>query len=164
MKSKVGSAVVLATLLMSICSVVNAKSAKTETIIDAGDKVSFATGVAQVKGEMAPGGRFEYLDSLERDQVNTRLNDMQALYDKFGTVQQMDQTSKVRLFDDQEAVNATLTRRDGTRLVCTNDAPIGSHIPRTVCHPYSEVEQAHLESQKVLQNTLKMPSTHKPGG
>ena len=152
-----------ATSLMSIYALVDAKSVKTETIINASDKVSFAAGVAQVKGEMAPGGGFEYLDSLERNQVNTRLNDMQALYDKFDTVQQMDQTSKVRLFDDQEAVNATLTRRDGTRLVCTNDAPIGSHIPRTVCHPYSEVEQAHHESQKVMQNTMKMPSTHSGG-
>ena len=86
MKRKLGSAAWLATSLMSIYALVDAKSVKTETIINAGDKVSFAAGVAEVKGEMAPGGRFEYLDSLERNEVTTRLNDMQALYDKFGTV------------------------------------------------------------------------------
>ncbi|MBB6241350.1 hypothetical protein [Rhodanobacter sp. MP1X3] len=55
---------------------------------------------------------------------------------KFDTVEKMDQASKVQLFSDQETVNATLTRWGDTRLVCQYYVPLGSHIPRTVCHPY----------------------------
>ena len=163
MKSGIKLLVIGAVTLLQTCLVVQANSIKTETIVNASDKDSFAASVMKVKGEMVPGGRFEYIDSKERDQVNAQLADMQSIYDKFASVQQMDQAAKVRLFNDQEAVNAILTRRDDTRLVCESSAPIGSHIPRTVCHPYSEIQQANQNSQKILQDTMKSTSSHGPG-
>lgn len=163
MKSGIKLLAVVALTLLQGCLVVQAKSIKTETIVNASDKDTFAASVIKVKGEMLPGGRFEYIDSREREQVNTQLADMQSLFDKFGSVQQMDQASKVKLLNDQEAVNSTLTRRDDTRLICENSAPIGSHIPRTVCHTYSEIEQANHESQKEMQDTMKSSSNRSPG-
>jgi len=163
MKLKLKSAAIIAVIGLQACLVAQANSIKTETIVNASDKDTFAASVIKVKGEMVPGGRFEYIDSKEREQVNTQLADMQSIYDKFGSVQQMDQGSKVRLFNDQEAVNATLTRRDDTRLVCESSAPLGSHITRTVCHPYSEIQQANQNSQKILQDTMKSTSSHATG-
>lgn len=123
---------------------------KTKTIVSAHDKSSFAVLAVNVKNQLALGGRYEYIRPREQENVVVRLNDMQTLQNKFDTVEKMDQASKVQLFSDQEAVNAILTRRDDTRLVCQYDTPLGSHIPRTVCHPYKEVEQAKAESQQVM--------------
>jgi hypothetical protein len=137
---------------------------KTKAMVSAVDKDSFAALAANVKDEMVPGGRYEYIRPREKEDVVVRLNDMQTLLNKFGTVEKMDQGSKVQLFSDQEAVNATLTRRDDTRLVCTYDAPLGSHIPRTVCHPYKEVEQAKVESQNELRKAQTINNVRASGG
>lgn len=118
-----------------------AQASKTETILKADNAAEFSAVATSVHKEMLPGGRFEFVDSKEHDTVNTRLADMQALFDKHGTVAQMEMNTKVQLFNDQEAVNAILTHRDDQRMVCVHDAPLGSHIPRTVCHTYGEMER-----------------------
>jgi hypothetical protein len=125
-----------ATLQMEV-----AQASKTETILKVDNATEFSAVVAAVQKEMLPGGRFEFVDSKEHDTVNTRLADMQALFDKHGTVAQMQMNTKVQLFNDQEAVNAILTHRDDERLVCENIAPLGSHIPRTTCITYREAER-----------------------
>jgi hypothetical protein len=118
-----------------------AQASKTEVILKADNAAEFSAVATTVRQGMLPGGRFEFVDSKERDTVNTRLGDMQALFDKHGIVAQMDMQTKVQLFNDQEAVNAILTQRDDQRLICEHDAPLGSHIPRTACQSYGEMER-----------------------
>jgi hypothetical protein len=144
---------------------VNAQdSFKTEKIVNTNDKDTFFALAANIKSQMVPGGRYEYIRPREQEDVDLRLNDMQVLFNEFGTVEKMDQGSKVRLFSDQEAVNATLTRRDDTRLVCQHEAPLGSHIPRTVCHPYKEVEQANAETHQELRKAQTINNLRGSGG
>jgi hypothetical protein len=134
-----------ATLQMQI-----AQASKTETILKADNAAEFSAVAVTVQKGMLPGGRFEFVDQKEHDTVTTRLADMQALFDKNGTVAQMEMNTKVQLFNDQEAVNAILTQRDDERLVCTHDAPLGSHIPRTVCQTYGEMERTRRGEVKYL--------------
>jgi hypothetical protein len=141
------AAAVVAMLQMEV-----AQASKTETILKADNAPEFSTVVASVQKEMLPGGRFEFVDKKEQDTVNTRLADMQALFDKHGTVAQMEMNTKVQLFNDQEAVNAILTHRDDERLVCVHDAPLGSHIPRTVCQTYGEMERTRRGEVQYLSN------------
>ena len=143
-----------ATLQMEV-----AQASKTEEILKADNAAEFSAVTAAVQKGMLPGGRFEYVDSKEHDTVNTRLADMQALFDKHGTVAQMEMNTKVQLFNDQEAVNAILTHRDNERLVCNHDAPLGSHIPRTVCQTYGEMERQHRLDVDYM-TTLKQVPDH----
>jgi hypothetical protein len=143
-----------ATLQMEV-----AQAAKTEEILKADDAAQFSAVVVAVQKGMLPGGRFEYVENKEHDTVNMRLADMQALFDKHGTVAQMEMNTKVQLFNDQEAVNAILTHRDNERLVCNHDAPLGSHIPRTVCQTYGELERQHRLDVDYM-TTLKQVPDH----
>lgn len=80
---------------------------------------------------------------------------MSALFDKFDTVDKMDQPAKLRLFNDQEEVNAILTRRDGQQLVCENVAPVGSHIQRKTCATYREIQMRQQDTQKYLYDSQR---------
>src|ERR1700727_3962597 len=79
-----------------------AQASKTETILKADNAAEFSAVASSVQKEMLPGGRFEFVDGKEHDTVNTRLADMQALFDKHGTFAQMEMNTTVQLFYDPE--------------------------------------------------------------
>lgn len=137
---------------------------KTEVLVKADNQGDFVTLVAAVRQQMQPGGRYEFVDTHERETVETNLAAMQSLLDKYGTVAQMDMNTKIQLFNDQEIVNAILTRRDDKRLVCESVAPIGSHIPRTSCRTYREMELERRDVQNLKQQMLQVPAVRVPSG
>ncbi|GAB2556838.1 hypothetical protein [Rhodanobacter koreensis] len=131
---------------------------KTEVLVKADNKDDFATLVVAVRQQMQPGGRYEFVDARERETVETNLAAMQSLLDKYGTVAQMDMSAKIQLFNDQEVVNAILTRRDDERLVCESVPPLGSHIPRTSCRTYREIETERRDIQNLKMQMLQVPA------
>ncbi len=145
MKPKLWLVGVIVGIAMLQGGIVHAK--KLEGVVKADHKDDFAAGVAAVHQQMQQGGRYEFTSPSERQKIDENFTEMQTLFDKYGTLAQMDQAAKIQLFNDQEAVNAILTRRDDKRLVCESVAPIGSHIPRTTCRSYREVELARHQSQ-----------------
>lgn len=124
---------------------------KTEVIVKAENKADFAAVVAAIHQQMAPGGRYEFVDNTERTQIDGTFGDMQSLFDKYGTVAQMNQTAKVQLFNDQETVNAILTRRDDKRLICRSMPPTGSLIPKTSCKTYREIQVEQRGTRDYMQ-------------
>ena len=121
-----------------------------EKTINADTKEAFATVVAGVRSEMVDGGKYEFVQTKERVQIDEKFNDMTTLFDQYGTVSAMTQDAKIRLFNDQEVVNSILTKRDRDRVICTNKAPIGSHIPVTSCHTYAQEVEAREGTKKIL--------------
>ena len=156
--SLIGAITVAVMLQMGAVQAFKAKPA-----VNAKNKDDFTAVVAAVHKEMLPGGRYDLIDQKERSDVDSHLTDMQTLFDKYNTVDQMDPNDKIRLFNDQEAVNATLTRRDNKRLICQSIAPVGSHIPRTTCITYGQKMQQ--ERQKVrFMDDMKHVQNGRPGG
>jgi hypothetical protein len=107
-----------------------------------------------VRQQMAPGGRFESVKRADQDTVNRDLSNMESLYDKFGTVDAMDQTSKVSLYNNQSEVNAILTRNDANREVCEQVKPMGSNIPKTVCKTQRQINEENDQSQRLKQDMM----------
>jgi len=133
-------------------------------VVKATNKDDFAAVAAAIRQQMGSGGRWQYASKSEKDEVDNRLIEMQGLFDKFGTVDQMDQTAKVRLFGDQQAVNDILTRRDGNRLVCSNEMPTGSHIPKRVCRTYAQMRQDEKDAQDMMDHMQHRGSVYAGGG
>src|SRR5690348_6249351 len=148
-------------VLLSVC-VGGAWAADTPTV-KADNKAAFESVAAAVREQLKPGGRWEYASNLEKEQVNRRLDDMQALFDRFDAVGQMDDPAKVRLFNDQEAVNEILTKRDDQHLVCTQEMSTGSHIPKRVCRTYAEIRREQALGQSNLRNEQQTGMTQKMG-
>ena len=131
--------------------------AKTEVVVKADNKDDFAAVVAAVHQQMLPGGHYEFASKKDRADIDTQFSAMQTLFDKYGTVAQMDENAKVQLFNDQEAVNAVLTHNDSNRLVCEHIAPIGSNIPKTICKTYGQIQQEQRDSKYYLNVTQQVP-------
>jgi hypothetical protein len=131
--------------------------AKTEVVVKADNKDDFTTVVAAVHQQMQPGGHYEFTSKKDREAIDTQFSGMQSLFDKYGTVAQMDQPSKVQLFNEQEAVNALLTHNDSNRLVCEHIAPLGSNIPKTICRTYGDIQQEQRDAQHYLNANQAVP-------
>lgn len=116
-----------------------------------------------VHKQMAAGGRYEFVTTAERGEIDTKLAEMQAIFDRDGSVATMNQDTKIRVYNDQETVNAILTKRDGDRRICKSVAPTGSLIPKTTCHTYSEIESSARDSLQYMHDNRQVPQALKGG-
>ena len=121
-----------------------------EPSVKADTKEAFSEIATTVRKEMDGGGRFEYLKPQERTQVDQGLDQMTALFDKYGSVSAMNEQAKIELFNTQEKVNSVLTLRDRDRVICKKEAPVGSHIPIVQCHTYGQAEDAKRGTEKQM--------------
>ncbi|SRR5579885_275775 len=133
-------------------------------VVKATNKDDFAAVATAIRQQMGQGGRWQYVSKSEKADVDNRLVEMQGLFDEFGTVDKMDQVTKARLFNDQEVVNDILTRRDGNRLVCSNEIPTGSHIPQRVCRTYAQMRQDQQNAQDMMDHMQHRGSVYAGGG
>ena len=134
-----------------------ANAAPSKDVIKADTKETFTPLAASVQSEMGPDGRYAYIKPDERVKVEAGLAEMGKLFEQYESVDAMDKATKVRLFNDQETINAILTLRDRDRLICERGAPTGSRIVSTSCHTYGELEAAQQASRKFMDERLNTP-------
>ena len=154
MKRKYWLPVSVAMMLVLQVASVHAKETKPD--VKANTKDEFAAVADRVRQQMAPGGRFESVKKGDQATVNRDLGSMQSLYDKFGTVDAMDQASKVQLYNNQSEVNAILTHNDADREVCEQIKPMGSNIPKTVCKTQRQINEENSQSQQLKQDIMNV--------
>lgn len=131
---------------------------KYQEAVKADTSAQFAEVVAGVRAQMVPGGRYEFVDSVEKATIDGNLASMQELFEENGgLVANMNHEEKVALFNAQEAVNAILTRRDSDRVICEHIKPIGSNIPKTTCHTYGQAEAARRQTIKQMKDWDHVP-------
>lgn len=114
---------------------------KVEPAVNASTKAAFDTVSDWVRKQMDAGGRYAETNAGERARVNARLDEMGKLFQTHGEVAQMSSDDKLRLFNGQEEVNAILGKRDGQRLICKNERPVGSNIPVKTCQTAAQIEE-----------------------
>ncbi|MET3652104.1 hypothetical protein [Dyella japonica] len=162
MKRKYWLPVMAAMMLVLQVASVHAKETKPD--VKANTKDEFAAVADHVRQQMAPGGRFDSVKANDQTTVNRDLSAMESLYDKFGTVDAMDQASKTQLFNNQSEVNAILTRNDANREVCEQVKPMGSNIPKTVCKTQRQINLENDQSQRTLQDIQNLSRQSAVGG
>jgi len=119
-------------------------------VVKADTKENFEAIVAAIHQQMQPGRRWQFIDKSERSTMDDSFADMGKLYDQFGSVDKMDNAAKVRLLADQSTVNAILTKKDGERLICTSETPVGSHLAIKKCRSYAEIQAEQNGAQEFL--------------
>ena len=127
---------------IALSGAAGAKENYKEKAFNADTRDKFEAVAANVREEMEDGGRYQYVKQDERKKIDAALSEMSALFAETGSVQAMDEDTKIKLFNDQEIVNSILQRRDGDRVICKKQAPVGSHIPITTCHTYAQEVEA----------------------
>lgn len=117
---------------------------------------------ASIKDEMRSGGRYEFMSSGDRDQVEGLFRDMQAMLDK-APAASMAEPDKLKLFNLQEKLNGLLTGSDSNRLVCEKTAPTGSLIAVKRCRTYGDIQRQRHESDRFLEETKRASAQLKQG-
>lgn len=148
----------MAILLAAACVMAGPLAAKEKyhEVVNAQTEEAFSQLAENVRKEMDAGGRYEFVQPGERPQIEKGLAEMAALFRQSGSVDKMSQTEKVALFNSQEVVNAILTKRDSDRVICENRAPVGSHIPKTSCFTYGQLQESRRGTKQIF-DRLAMP-------
>jgi hypothetical protein len=132
----------------------------TEANKNADSREKLSAVAAGVRSQMHAGGRFEFVKPIERETIDRKFAEMDALFAQAGAVADMKEDAKVKLFDAQETINSILTQRDAERLICKREPIMDSHIPTTTCQTYrQQLAKAEITRQKmsVWQNVLCTP-------
>lgn len=125
-------------------------------VVVADNKANFDLVAAAIRKEMQPGGRFGFVDKTSRQTVESRLSDMQALFDQYGSVDKMQDPVQSKLLADQNAVNEVLARNDGNRRICWKETPVGTHFPTTVCRTLAEIQAQRQNARDNLQQNRQL--------
>lgn len=118
--------------------------------VNANDKDSFQTVAEWVRKQMDPGGRYAEVNGVERQTVNSRLDEMGRMFEQKASVDQMSVDEKKKLLVDQEEINSILGKRDGDRLICKYERPIGSNLPVKTCSTAREIEERRRDDRHEL--------------
>jgi hypothetical protein len=127
----ISSAIVLS---IACTGVAGANELYGEKPLDANTSQTFRTSAASVRREMQAGGRYAFVSPAERARVDAALSEIDRLYAEPGALAGQD--AKVRVYNDQELVNAILERRD-ERTICSNEVATGSLVRVTKCATYA---------------------------
>lgn len=124
-------------------------------VVKADSKENLEAVMAAIHQQMLPGGRWQFVDKNQRTTIDSRFADMQLLFDRYGSMAQMNEEAKLQLFNDQEAINGILTQRDGDRLICTQEIPVGSHLPVKTCRTYGQMERERQNTRRFFQDQME---------
>lgn len=134
-------------------------------VVRADTKENFEAIATAIQQQMQPGGRWQYTSKSDRATIASTFADMSSLYAQFGSVDKMDAAAKTRLLADQNTVNAILTKKDGDRLICQSQMPVGSHLPVKVCKTYAQIQAEQQGAQDYLRrNAPRTQNTNALGG
>lgn len=126
---------------------------KLDPALQAVTKEKFDDQAAAIRQQMKPGGRWEFVDSEERSQVNARLDEIASLLATAASADELTRDNKGKLLEAQEDVNAILTKKDGRRLICQQVAPTGSNRKQKQCSTFAERERQRRDSRDFLRQT-----------
>jgi hypothetical protein len=135
------SGLLIATLVASFIASTAFAKEEAAPAVNADTKASFETVSTWVRKQMEGGGRYAEISAGERSTVDSKLDEMGRMFDKSGDVAHMSDDDRTRMFNTQQQINAILSKRDGERLICKSERPVGSNIPIKTCHTANEIAQ-----------------------
>ena len=134
--------------LILLCGTASAES----SLRTAHSKEEFADQADAIRQEMNAGGRYEFVTATERQIVNEVLDEITQIMGRHRNSNSLNDREMATVLNDQEQANSILTRRDGQRLVCANEARTGTHIATVNCQRYAELEAAHRDTERYMRS------------
>ena len=151
-------ALTFAGLLLGATALPAAAADPVHTVVDA--ERSFDVQRATILKAMDDGKTYVELSRAEREQVRDSLELISRLLAGKPGVDALSEPDKVKLFNEQEAVNARLTRAHAdSRLVCTREKRVGSHRATNVCYTVAERRRMREQTLDAMTNSrgVKLP-------
>jgi hypothetical protein len=142
-------------LCFSTAAFATADASRTRVAIDKGD---FDSQRARIEAALADGKTYAEISPDDRATVRVALERMGNQLDDVSSVNELPESKRLDLFNEQEKVNTILTRAAAdSRLICTRVQKTGN-LRRTVsCETVAERRQRTEASQEALRQTKYMP-------
>ena len=122
---------------------------------------------AVVLKEMEAGARFAEISDDDKADVFAALDRMEKLL-AGRSVDQLGEAEKVALINDQELVNALLTKASiDSRIQCRREKRVGSHRTTSTCRSVAEWRRASEQSREDIEKRRSLGDIlpqEKPGG
>jgi hypothetical protein len=113
---------------------------------------TFGAVVAGIESEMEPGGRWAALPTEQRERVRGLLTTITVNLKKASTVEDLNPSQKVKVFNAQEEVNAILTGREvRDRMECARNKRTGSRLGHEIrCEVVAIDDSRRFHEQDVI--------------
>ena len=122
---------------------------------------------AAVLEEMEKGERFKEISADDKAQVLAALDRMEAVMGG-RSVGQLSEDDKVKVINDQELVNALLTKAStDSRVQCRRERRVGSHRTTSTCRTVAEWRRVSQQSREDIEKRRSLGDIlpqEKPGG
>lgn len=125
----------------------------------------------QIEAGFAEGGDYAHLTPMQRRDVISGLEYIEGLLRRHGSIDAMNEPTKVRLFNRQEKINRILSgMSEDDQVVCDRVKPAGSHMTDVKCGTLGairerrESDKARLRGMQRAGMPAGSPPTPKPGG
>lgn len=141
--------IVVSGLLVMVCGVCFADQV-IEKPVSADTPEKFTVVATEVRTDMAPGGRYEFIRPDQKGKVEADLSLMMQLLQQAGSVTAMREDQRVQLFNLQENLNGILTHSDKNRLICENVQAAGSLLRTNKCRTLGDMERDHADSKQLM--------------
>jgi hypothetical protein len=136
-----------------------ARASDSAPTLAASDYSGFHAQALVIRRDLAGGKLYSELDPRQRDEVLAALDRIDTALAAKGNIDAMPEEAKLRVFNDQELVNATLTKgREDSRLLCTRETPVGSHRPVVSCETVAERRRLRDRSQDTMRTLQRAPA------
>ncbi|MDL5365228.1 hypothetical protein QSH18_06390 [Xanthomonas sp. NCPPB 2654] len=114
-------------------------------------KKSFAQQLSTIRQQLDDGKTYSELGTEDRGKVEAALSRMATVLNAHPDVDTLREEEKVVLFNDQETVNALLTKASAdSRLICRREAVTGSLRTTTQCKTVAERRRDNEDAQELM--------------
>ena len=135
--------------------------------VDTG-RSGFSDQKAAVEHEILKGDHFAEISDEDQAQGFAALERMDKVMAGHASPSELSEEDKVKLLNDQELVNALLTKANkDSRIQCRREKKVGSHRTSSTCRTVAEWRRASQNSREDLEKRRGMGDIlpqEKPGG
>ena len=145
----------LISIVLGLAFFLPACAEKSEEFAKADTFDLFLVTAQTIRKDMENGGKFEFITPSDKLAASGDLDAMTALLKKSRSVSTMNMQDKLTLFNLQEHLNGILTHSDSERLICTRGENTGSHIQKTSCKTYGDIQREKLALKAATDQRLR---------
>lgn len=114
---------------------------------------SFSEQRASIDADFADGETYAEIGRQQRAEVSAALDRIDSHLGRAESVDALDETTRAKVFNDQELVNTLLTQaRSDSRLICNREKKVGTNRPTTVCLTVAQRRGALENTQDALRD------------
>ena len=146
------------------CSMALSAAPKQSDAALAFEPAKFADTRTAIERELQSGDRYKEIVGEDRAAVLAALGRLSNRLSDIQSLDQLDEKSKLEVFNDQELVNNILTKAESdSRVICKREAPTGSRMAVNICKSVAQ-RRRELDAARGILESQNRSHLRPPAG